>query len=146
MGKDSLTEKIRVCNKFLCDLFLLDSYFYDAEKNKFKIIIGENNLKKSKEDLFSELLVKDDIVTVNDCSKLIKDHPKLHEYCWDNNIKSFTLLKAYAYDKYYGYCLYVDKNSKRVWNTEDKILLSYIVHMISTIRYLTEKKKRTKKK
>ncbi len=146
MSKDSFNEKVRVCNKFLCDLLLLDCYFYDLEKNKFKTIIGENTLKKLKEDLFGELLDKEDIVTINDCSKLITNYPKLHEYCWDNNIKSFTILKSYAYDKNYGYCLYVDSNSKRFWNTEDKVILSYVAHMTSMIRYLTEKKKKTKVK
>ena len=148
MSKNSYNEKIRICNKFICDLLLLDCYFYDLEKKKMKTIIGDANLKKPDEDLFKNtVLDKEDIVVVNDTTKLITNHPKVYEYCWDNNIKSFVILKNFAYDKEYGYSIYVDSNSKRVWSTEDKVVLSYIVHMSSMIKYLTEqKKKRVRKK
>ncbi len=145
MSKDSFKEKLRICNKFICDLLLLDCYFYDLEKNKIRTIIGENVLKKPKDDYFKELLEKEDIITINDCAKLITNHPQFHEYCWDNEIKSFAILKDFAYNKEYGYYIYVDSNSKRVWSTEDKVVLSYIVHMTSMIKYLTDKHKRKAK-
>ena len=145
MSKDSYNEKIRICNKFICDLLLLDYYFYDIEKNKIKTIIGENNLKKPTENFFEDILGKEDIITINDSAKLITNYPKFHEYCWENNIKSFTIIKNYAYDREYGYSIYVDSNSKRSWNTEDKVVLSYIVHMSSMIKYLSERKKKIKK-
>ena len=146
MSKDSFNEKIRVCNKFICDLLLLDCYYYDLEKNKIRTIIGENTLKHPKEDYFIDLLGKEDNVAVNDYAKLITKYPKFHEYCWDNKIKSFSIIKSFAYEKTYGYYIYVDTNSKRVWSTEDKVILNYIVHMAGMIRYLTEKKKIKKNK
>ncbi len=141
MGKDSYNEKVRICNKFICDLLLLNCYYYDIEKNKIKTIIGDNNLKHPKEDYFTPVLEKEDSVSINDYSKLITTYPKFHEYCWENNIKSFTIVKSFAYDKNYGYFIYVDINSKRVWTTEDKVILCYIVHMSALIKTMMEKKK-----
>ncbi len=144
MTKDTFNEKIKINNKFICDLLLLNCYYYDLEKNKIKTIIGNNNLKQPKEDFFKEILDKEDNISINDYSKLITSYPKFHEYCWDNNIKSLTIIKSFAFEKTYGYFIYIDSITKRVWNQEDKVVINYIVHMASMMKYYTEKNKKRK--
>lgn len=142
MSDDSLKEKIMVSNKFICDLLVLNCYYIDAKTKKIKTIIGDDDLEALKKNYFEELLDTEDTISINDYSRLISKHPLLHEYCWDNKIKSFNLVKVFGPDKVYGYFLYTDKNVKRVWQKNEIIILSYISHMVGMLMYY---EKRTKK-
>ena len=142
MSDDPIKEKIQVANKFVCDLLVLNCYYIDAKTNKIKTIIGEDNLEPMKTNLFEEILDKEDTISINDYSRLISKHPILHEYCWDNKIKSFTLIKVFGPDKNYGYFLYTDKNVKRVWQKNERIILTYISHMIGMLMYYEKKVKK----
>lgn len=136
MQNIAIDYKIKKICGYLNELFDISAY-YISKKCKIATLYDEEDktLSVLKQDYIKKVMGSKDLLAINNYSKLKEKYPEFHKYCWNNKIKSFVIVKLYAFDKDFGYILFTSYNIKRIWQENECVLFSYLTRLLSLLFY-----------
>ncbi len=136
MSSCNLKERLSKITSYVCKLYNLSGYLMLNNETVYPLYAEEGyKLNPLNLDLLEEVLASKTTLVINDYSKLKISIPFLHEYSWQNLIKSFAIVRLYAFDKEFGYLLLVNYHIKRIWQKKERVLFSYLSKLISLMLY-----------
>lgn len=85
-------------------------------------------IKTIKEEIDSK-----DMLVINDFTLIKEYSSSLYQYCYDNKIRSFVIMKIYGCKHEYGYLTFFDNERKRIWQSENRVLFKYFANILGLI-------------
>lgn len=87
-------------------------------------------------DEMIQVMVGDDLILkVSDIAVYKDIAPDFYNFCYENNLLSFLIIKADMANKDMGYVLVYDSDFKRLWSDDDEALFMVFTKMISAYNY-----------
>lgn len=118
-----------VCNSISCTKMVIQI----NGQNEVIFSNADGLLPPIEEVIDDSLFDENNTLFVNDYSSFKYYNKSLHEYCWNNHIKSLAVLKLTYGKKKLGYMICIDSSIKRIWQQTDVCIFQFIAKIVSIL-------------
>lgn len=118
-----------ICNSISCTKMAIQI----NGENKIMFSNTDASLSSIEGVIDDSLFDENNTLFVNDYSTFKYYNKQLHEYCWNNHIKSLAALKLTYGEKKLGYLICIDSSIKRIWQQTDVCIFQFIAKISSIL-------------